>query len=178
MNLLPNARKNNVHRLITDEEMMDIYHLELQVQSELKSYWKRSKSKPTRAFTSQLPVKVLRSVGTRLVKGLLGTDDEHESCNTDYDSDNTIIARNTKSDLSRFSYEESIANELLDDDSENANNDSSDRAARANDDEVRAEDWDIWIVENFKAPDNTDPKICTRKYMEKIHSPFFESLRK
>ena len=52
----------DVLRLMTVNELMDAYDLELNSQSQLYSFWKSSESTPTLGFTSQAPLKVLRRI--------------------------------------------------------------------------------------------------------------------
>ena len=52
-----------------------------------------------------------------------------------------------------------------------------DRAACNDDAEAVAEDWDVWMVNNFESTDKVIPIICTGTYEDKYHRPFFDTLR-
>ena len=168
-----------VNRLITIEELLDVYDFELSVQSELKKYWASSKTKPTRSFVNQIPIKVLRSVALRVIDTLSSTKDEDIFLSA-YDSDSTILHTNAANDYEESDME-SIAVEITDDSStfkSSSKSTKSDKAACNDEDEADEEDWDIWSVANFAVKQGAKPLVCTGIYMPKIHQPFFSSLRK
>jgi len=51
-------------------------------------------------------------------------------------------------------------------------------AARPDDAEAEAEDWDKSLVSSFVCPYGKDPLICKGDYDVDTHGPLFESLRK
>ena len=174
-----------VERLVTEDELLDIYDLELSIQAELREFWKRTKARSTRSYVEQVPVKVLRSVGMRIVSGLVerkegnGVDIDDESI----DSNETVRANNCQSSLeindASFNYnsdDDSVAAELRIDEVSNMEG-KSERATRDDDAEAVAEDWDKWMVENFDASLKHTPIICTGSYVAEIHQPFFDKLR-
>jgi hypothetical protein len=177
-----------VWRLVTEEELLDIYDLELSVQSELKSFWAKTGSVSTRSYTDQVPVKVLRSVAMRLVSGLLAEGDDaspsDSSVSLSDDSDVTLAMSNCRNTgprstepTSDMSDDDSIAGELHVLDHSDVNPEL-DKAAKADDAEAVAEDWDRWTVENFDGgPLVSKPLICTGSYDSALHQPFFDCLR-
>jgi hypothetical protein len=183
-----------VERLVTDEEMLDCYDLELSVQSELKRFWKSTGVRPTRSYVEQIPVKVLRSVALRVVKGCVETHQSLSPSDTnisdsDYDSDITMVTSNGTGQCRvaqnfdpASTDDDSIAAELHDDVTHFIHSDtqssSSDKAAKDDDAEAVAEDWDIWTVSNFESSAGGPPIVCTGKYNKALHQPFFDGLRK
>ena len=175
-----------VHRLITIEELLDIYDMELMVQAELKNFWKDQGVKPTRSFVDQVPIKVLRSLASRLVNELKPKPvlDQSEDTSS-IDSDTTVRHQNLKSiinakqgdeDIDYDTDDGSLANELLPD---TDNKSLPDRAACPDDKEADAEDWDIWMVENFvDLNSKKEGLVCTGTYDKEAHAPFFEAFRK
>jgi hypothetical protein len=178
-----------VQRLITEEELLDMYDLELGVQADLKSFWKRFGMTSTRSYVDQVPVKVLRSVAMRVVKGLASSapaklHPESGSVCSSAESDATFLMSNCRAPSSDIddsigsdSDDNSIAAELRIDDSSVVNAES-DKAAKDDDAEAVSEDWDRWTVENFECSSiNSHPIVCTGVYDCATHQPFFDSLR-
>ena len=57
-------------------------------------------------------------------------------------------------------------------------NDSLDIAARPDDAEAEAEDWDKWLVSSFVCPYGKAPLVCRGDYDAKRHGPLFEGMQK
>jgi hypothetical protein len=119
----------------------------------------------------QVPVKVLRSVAMRLVDGLTSSDHGSVCSSTSIDSDVTHVTSNCidacspslKDDLAPTD-DDSIAGELRIPDTSDMNLEL-DKAAKADDAEAVAEDWDRWTVENFDGGSLVStPIICTGYY--------------
>ena len=51
-------------------------------------------------------------------------------------------------------------------------------AARLDDAEAKAEDWDNWLVTSFNSPCGKEPLVCRGEYEEKKHALLFNALRK
>lgn len=193
---LPKVRAHSVYhkdslvdRLITEDELLDIYDLELEVQSDLNKYWKGSRSKSTRSYISQIPIKVLRSIGSRVITGLCldltpdtGVASDAPSADATLKMRNSSANGNSDSSLDSLSYdsdEQSVAAELrLGYDDDDASAMASDKAAKEDDAEAVSQDWDEWIVSNFHHPSIPQPLICTGSYSHESHQPFFDGLRK
>ena len=163
---------SSVVRLLTEEEVMDAYDVELNTQQELKEYWKVSKSKSTRSYTQQIPTKVLREVSLRLVKFLTSTllikSDESDINNCTSEIQSSLSRMSVDKNESEF---ENNKTDQIDDQKS-----IRERAACNDDAEAVPEDWDIWMVENFKEP-KIKPIICTGVYNDKTHGPFFSLFR-
>ena len=142
---------NDVDRFMSIEELMDAYDLELNVQSQLKEFWKREAVSPSLGFTKQIPTKVLRDFGLRIVGSLTAPMAVIHERNID--SDATVCHANDQ--------RVSVNNEVSDTDTISIKSDSGEQAARPDDTEAEAEDWDRWMVENFEPPTNYRPLICT-----------------
>jgi hypothetical protein len=178
-----------VQRLVTDEELLDIYDLELSIQSELKRFWNHNNVTPTRSFVEQIPIKVLRGLGLRVVKALSPTALDHVATTSlatglSYDSDSTTIATNCSNMQLKHAPndDDSIAAEILSDSddfacSSKSLSEPSDKAAKDDDAEAVSEDWDRWTVENFKNFSGHSPLVCTGTYSPTLHQPFFDGLR-
>jgi hypothetical protein len=179
-----------VTRLITIDELLDIYDMELHTQAELHRFWSQQSVKPTRSFVRQIPIKVLRNIGCRVVAYLTPDDDDTSMLSAD--SDATIVtnhlssATNLDIDVGDTTLpdDDSIDGSIaaaLDSDTESAAPVSSsaraDKAARSDDAEADAEDWDIWTVNNFVHDPGVTPLICTGSYSADRHGPLFASLR-
>ena len=169
-----------VLRLITIGELMDIYDIELLSQGELKRFWKAQSVKPTRSFAQQIPIKVLRSIASRIVDKLADNVPAEDVMSvSSIDSNCTLKCGNLfNKDTSNTgeSDDESIANELLLEHPAFSN--ATEKAACSDDKEAEASDWDIWTVLNFKTDiESKGGIICTGKYVPAIHEPFFNSFR-
>jgi len=57
-------------------------------------------------------------------------------------------------------------------------NDLLDLAARPDDAEAKAEDWDRWLVNSFVSPYRKVPLVCRGSYNVDRHGPLFEGMRK
>ena len=176
-----------VTRLVSIDELLDIYDIELLIQGQLKSYWSSNNVKPTRSFVDQVPIKVLRSIGSRLIKSLGPIqDDTDDDSHSLADSDVTLLCNNRrKPDIASAhlplddvieSDNESIANELMPD--QHRSKDKVEKAACDDDKEADEKDWDVWTVENFgKGIEEKPGLICNGTYDESIHGPLFAAMR-
>ena len=169
-----------VTRCITEDELLDCYDIELSIQADLKKFWYKNKLRSSRSYVSQVPIKVLRSLASRIVSELSKTQSESNNCDQSVDSECTLQIcnlHNQDSDVDSFA-SDSIAGELnLSDDDDITVHTGDDKAARADDDEADSADWDIWSVENFKPPHGSTALICVGKYDELAHAPLFIGLR-
>ena len=159
---------NDVDRLMTLGELMDAYDLELNAQARLKQFWKREGTLPSFAFIEQIPAKVLRDLGSRVVASLVSVDETEDG--SDVETDATIVhANDTKVDAE---------GPISDSDSVSMGSQAGEQAARPDDAEAEAEDWDKWMVENFNAVDSGCTLVCTGKYHPTNHTQLFDALRK
>ena len=165
-----------ITRLLTEEELMDVYDIELNTQQELLKYWRSKKVVSTRAYSQQIPVKVLREVANRVAKVLTKLVIKNKSVELEStssrDNPNESITCN----------DHTISDKDLEEEKPKLDNADPtkikrDRAACDDDAEAVAEDWDIWTVENFEQASTIKPIICTGRYVDKMHQPFFLSLR-
>ena len=161
-----------ITRLLTEDELMDIYDIELNTQNELKQHWKSERAVSTRSYTQQIPVKVLREVGLRVTKYLTKVQEVEEN-NLENDDDDIHTTMSYQSDSNSFSIEEEVEETI----SHTTTPLEKERAACNDDTEAVAEDWDVWTVENFSNDKVLLPVICTGTYIEENHQPFFSSLR-
>jgi hypothetical protein len=153
-----------VTRHVSEEELMDIYDIELNTQQALLKYWKESGSRSTRSYSQQIPTKVLREVSLRLAK-LLGNIDQHSELSTVEINKPDVKSDRSLSSSSSLSVN-NVVNKVI----------AREKAACNDDAEAVPEDWDIWLVENFKH-ETVTPKICNGTYDDASHRPFFTSLR-
>ena len=175
---------NLVTRRITEDELLDCYDIELSIQAELKHYWRRHKLHSTRSYVQQVPIKVLRALAFRIVVSLTTGLVDNEACSVSVDSDCTLQVANLlphrfSHDLESFA-PESIAGEInLSDDESSLGSviKANDMAAKEDDAEADAADWDVWSVENFIAPPGITALICAGPYDPYAHDPFFLGLR-
>jgi hypothetical protein len=162
--------------------------LELEVQSDLKQYWRATNSKSTRSYVSQIPVKALRSIGSRVVTGLHPNSDGVGLPASVASSDdatlrigNCVKPGNSDSSFASSTYysdNQSVAAELrLGYDDDDASTVTSDKATKDDNAEAVSQDWDEWIVSNFNHPSTPRPLVCTGSYDHDTHQPFFDSLR-
>ena len=165
-------KNESITRLLTEEELMDVYDIELITQQELLRYWKGKKLVSTRSYTQQIPAKVLREVGSQVVNLLSRFNDSKatglvEPISQSTESDNVEANKHNIPDTSINSYPDLPPISIKE----------RDRAACNDDDEAVATDWDIWTVEIFETDTLISPIICTGNYIEETHGPFFSSLR-
>ena len=159
---------NKVDRFMSIEELMDAYDVELNVQSQLKEFWKREDTLPSRGFMEQIPSKVLRDLGSRIVESFAAPTVVIN--NSETDSDATVLHVNHN----RLSVNEVV----LDIDTISIASGAGEQAARPDDAEAETEDWDRWMVEKFVLPTKSRPLVCTGKYHGEDHSRLFDAMQK
>ena len=158
-----------VTRFLSGEELMDGYDLELSVQAAIKSHCKSRGESSTRSFVNQVPTKVLRLV----VKQLIETTLVEESM---------IISDELGTGASL--HEEKIGDRVCTSRLAMPKGRGvspgavEEVAARPDDAEAKAEDWDDWLVTSFASPCGKEPLVCRGKYEEEKHAPLFNALRK
>jgi hypothetical protein len=160
-----------VSRLISSEELMDAYDLELTVQASLNSHCKTSGKALTRSFVNSVPTKVLRLVAKELIEKTM-----KECCFVV--PVRALKERNQK--VLPLSVPGSLGENAVDgSDGKAAATESPtiDVAARPDDAEAEAEDWDKWLVSSFVCPYGKDPLVCKGDYDVGKHGPLFKSLR-
>ena len=159
------SRGEEVDRLMSIEELMDTYDLELNVQSQLKSFWKSESTSPTLGFVDQIPVKVLRDLGSRAVKDLRAQSTS--SVNAAEDSDATVWHANHQTVLTDGF--------VSDTDTVSITSGSGEQAARPDDAEAESEDWDRWMVENYVPLTGGKPVVCNHP---EHHPRLFDAMRR
>ena len=64
----PNCISNcMVERMLTDNEMMDAYDLDLETQWRMSSFWVEHDTSPSYSFVNAVPIKVLREIASQLM---------------------------------------------------------------------------------------------------------------
>jgi hypothetical protein len=170
-----------VRRIISRDEWMDIYDLELSTQNELKSYWRENNiNLPSMAFVNQIPVKVLRIIATSVASSLVKKpiDIAKSESQNSLDSGQTLVRNNLGVTID---IDDEVSIDSLDNNSlagEAVLTDVPDRAARNDDDEADIEDWDRWSVSSFKPRNGIEPLVCKGEYDSKTHKVLFDALRK
>ena len=168
-------------RLITYQELMDIYDIELLTQANLlRLKTSNSGSRPSLSFVNQVPVKVLRAIAFEVVKGIVGSRDNKEDDELSVlssNSNNTLVHSNLNDlndmdDISVTSLDnQSLAHEVKLDTPD-------DRAARPDDAEALVEDWDKWSVSSFvPSSDVSLVLVCKGIYDAEKHLPLFDAFR-
>jgi len=143
--------------------------LELSVQAAIKSHCKNRGESSTRSFVNQVPTKVLRL----FVKLLIETTLLEESMITAAELETSASLNKEKSGdrvcTSRLAMqkESGILPRAVEE-----------VAARPDDAEAKAEDWDNWLVTSFDSPCGKEPLVCRGEYEEEKHAPLFNALRK
>ena len=161
-----------VNRLLSNEELMDAYDLELTVQAAIKLHCKTSGNALTRSFVSSVPTKVLRLVAQGVIEKTM-----KECC--------FVVPVRSLKERNQEDILPSVPGSL----DESATSKSKSKAevtdgrrievaARPDDAEAEAEDWDKSLVSSFVCPYGKDPLICKGDYDVDTHGPLFESLRK
>ena len=166
-------KQKDVERMITEEELMDMYDIELGVQADLKAFWSANKLSSSRSYVKQVPTKVLRAIGLRVVNGLRNGEsisDEDSSVK----SDETLIASNKDSNNWKRD-DESSTGSL--DDLDSIAGEIREKAACNDEEEAASEDWDIWLVNNFTSKSEKPPLVCSGNYDSELHGKLFEGLR-
>ena len=148
-------------------ELMDAYDMELNVQSQLKEFWKRESAVPSLGFTEQIRTKVLRDFGSRIMARL--TSSEPVAHQDNVDSDATLLHSND--------HRMADTNDILDTDTVSVVSNSGDQAARPDDAEAEAEEWDRLMVEKFVPPNQSRPLVCHGTYHEASHTRLFDAMR-
>ena len=164
-----------VTRVVSEEELMDIYDVELNTQQSLLKYWRHSKSKSSRSYSQQIPTKVLREVSLRLVK-VLTQIDRHVKERSGEPMKTKAPLEASKLSAENDAKPTLVTNAVVGVEDTREKAESRERAACNDDAEAVPEDWDIWLVNNFDH-ESVIPKICNGKYDDETHRPFFTSLR-
>ena len=158
--------KTMVERRLGIEELMDVYDIELESQRELKTFWKTSGVTPSRSFVSQVPVKVLLTVGrnlfrTRVSKSRIsGTDKSRE---TEVNED----------PRGSGGYEEERIEEVAD---EFRKPDVI--AVKSDDADVDVDCWNRYTVNSFDPSTTTQrPLFCVPGTYSLAHRTAFDKLR-
>lgn len=153
-------RNKDVLRLLSKDELMEAYDLELGSQAALHKYWNDSGSIATLGFTDQAPLKVLRRILESAFKAVTTLRDH--LCPCDNASAETVkhsnVDRNRRITLG---------------DEDTILSDYTEKAARPDDAEADIKDWDIYSVKSF----HRRTLVCTGVYDEEDHSCLFNALR-
>lgn len=166
-------RNKDVLRLLSKDEIMEAYDLELGSQAALHKYWSSTKSAPTLAFTSQAPLKVLRCILESAFKSVihLGSNEAVKDLLFPCDA-STDTLKHSNLDTNR---------RITLGDEDTVLTDYTEKAARPDDAEADIEDWDVYSVKSFH-PRMTvgrafQPLVCTGTYDAENHSKLFNALR-
>jgi len=164
-----------VDRLLSSEELMDAYDLELTVQASLKRHCKRAGKSPSRSFVKAVPTKILRLVARDLIDRTM----KGNECRFVVPI-RTFPVRNQDESLSSLLPKRSqdVGNESVEIDVRPLVNDPLDLAARPDDAEAEAEDWDKWLVSSFVCLYGKAPLVCRGSYDAERHGPLFEGMQK
>lgn len=156
----------DVLRLLSKDELMEAYDLELESQAALHNYWASTASTPTLAFTSQAPLKVLRCILEAAFH--LGSNE------TVRDHLFLCDASADRVKCSNMNHDRKIT--LGDEET-----DYTKKAARPDDAEADIEDWDVYCVEIFHSRVTVGSKfallVCTGVYDAANHTRLFNALR-
>lgn len=166
-------RNKDVLRLLSKDELMEAYDLELGSQAALHKYWNDSGSIATLGFTDQAPLKVLRQILETAFKAVIHFGDNtmlrDHLCPCDNASAETVklsnVDRNRRITLG---------------DEDTILSDYTEKAARPDDAEADIKDWDIYSVKSFHRRMSLEkfvPLVCTGVYDEEDHSRLFNALR-
>jgi len=186
-----------VTRLVTQNKLMDAYDLELSVQKALKTLGKTTSL--SCSFVKQIPTKVLRSIGLKVVEILNEVPAVDDTMSVS--SDHTILHSNKvqgstgDSGSVDSSGDRSMVGEVLGDtpglpatifdvntkrDQEPDGDDSTpEGAAKPGDADAEALEWDEWIATSFV---HTGVKerawsVCSGTYYKKNHGRLFDAMR-
>ena len=163
----------DVLRLLSKDEIMEAYDLELGSQAALHKYWSSTKSAPTLAFTSQAPLKVLRCILEAAFKSVihLGSNETVKDLLFPCDASTETLKHSNLDNYRRIT--------LGDEDT--VLTDYTEKAARPDNVEAAIEDWDVYSVESFHPWMTVDKKfshlVCTGVYDAENHSKLFNALR-
>ena len=152
-------RGDLVTRLLSREELMDAYDLELTVQASLKSHCKVVGKSGSKSFVKAVPTKVLRLVARDLI-GRTMTENESRF----------VIPVSAVP----VRHQDEVGGQKV----RHLVNPSLDIAARPDDAEAEAEDWDKWLVSSYVCPYGKAPLVCRGSYDVQTHGPLFEGMRR
>ena len=169
-----------VKRVLSYKEWMNVYDIELLTQERMLQLQRNNPDvKPSMSFIFQVPVKLLRSLTSNMVKDSLDVNSpqDDDASISSIDSDSTYIKSNT---LINNYENDSQSVTSLDDQSlagELDNSRSFDSAARPDDAEAEVEDWDRWSVTSFEPITNIVPLVCDGDYDPAGHTRLFNAFR-
>ena len=155
------AKNQLIERFITDKEMMNVYDIEADVQEQLLFHTSTNEFELTHSYIHQPPGKVIRTFALALTEALTSSSIS-SSVELMDDSNHTLMLSNLTEDVhSRNHIDISLddVSVLLGED-ELADNGSQQLAARPDDVEAEASDWDIRSAIDFIPPDGITPLIC------------------
>ena len=149
---------------------MDAYDLEFTVQSTIKSHCKTSGNALAQSFVCSVPTKVLRLVAQDVIEKTM-----KECCfvvpvRSLKDRNQEDIPPSGPVSLGQSATDKSKGK------AEVTDGRTIEVAARPDDAEAEAEDWDKSLVSSFVCPYGKDPLICKGDYDVDKHGPLFESL--
>ena len=197
------SKNKTVVREATIRELLDVYDVELSVQDALHDFWDSSGVTPSRSFVHQAPVKVLLGPGLQLLRALdpprpsegdldvpvpdillqnevsdpssppsSGVDMGLAGVSPTTDASSPTVAPNGHP---RFGMEQ---DELG---ASSLPSEQNLQAVKHDDAEVNVEDWDVWTVNSYRPPDDSDdnkPKICIPGTYSPAHTRHFGFLRR
>jgi len=151
-----------VDRLLSSEELMDAHDLELTVQASLKGHCKSAGKSPSRSFVRAVPTKVLRLVARDLIDRTMKGNEGRFVVPI-----RTVPVRTQDESLSLLLPKRSqdVGNKSVGKDVRLLVNDPLDLAARPDNAEVEAKDWDKWLVSSFVCLYGKVPLVCMESTM-------------
>ena len=160
--------------LLSSEDLMDAYDLELTVQASLKGHCKSEGKSQSRSFVKAVPTKVLRLVASVLIdRTMKGNKGRFVVPIRAVPGKNQNGALSSLPNSSQEIGNESVGKEVCPRVKE-----PLDVAARPDDAEAEAEHWDKWLVISFVCPYGKVPLVCREGYDVERHGPLFEGMRK
>jgi hypothetical protein len=173
------TKDTTIDRLLSVNEWMDIYDIELSAQDHITKLNKnRNYGSLTMSFINQVPVKALRLIATSIVsENFVNQQDvEDDISMQSFDSKATLVRGNLvcseDDDGSVYSLDDqSLAGEVQTDQF------ATDVAARADDAEADIEDWDRWSVASYTPTNGVQPLVCHGEYDSHMHKPLFDAFR-
>ncbi len=181
---LPRASTaSQVVREVTIRELMDIYDLELSVQTSLLDFWTSSGANPSREFTQQTPMKALFGPASQILAALVSPPDATASVSTEEPVvlPDIILQSELPSPAPSADPTDTFG---MEPDTPPAASGASDatpaiKAVKHDDAEVNVEEWDRWTVDNYHPPTPADaPIICIPGTYNEDTKHRFQVLRK
>ena len=167
-----------IERHLTDKEIYNCYDLEKEVQDDLRSYYKDQDLAPSFGFTKQVPLKVVRAILMSFTESLAHVEEKEEV--ESLDSQQTITVTNLTSDVNeRLNLDTDGDNTVFmgEDDMSLEEDTSQLLAARPNDVEAEAKDWDEWIVRSWDNNLAAYSLVCVGNYDPFTHGVLFDRFR-